>query len=115
MSLRRRVRFALDRLGQCSGLMTLFERAMRRRLTILTYHRVLPEATCQDYPFPAMAMPLGAFREQVRWLADRCELRSVSEALAAPEPPGTSGPPGPGGRRRPVVCLTFDDGYADNA
>lgn len=107
MSLRRRVRFVVDRLGERSGLLRLFERSMRGELTILTYHRVLPAGECADYPFPSMAMDLDAFRDQVRWLADRFTVLPVGEALGELQKGASPD--------RPLVSLTFDDGYRDNA
>ncbi len=103
MTVRRRVRRLLDRLAAASGLLARAERGMRRRITILTYHRILPAAQAARYPFPSLAIPAEAFREHVAWLAAHCTVLPLGEALAA----GAGGGP-------PVVALTFDDGYEDN-
>lgn len=101
------VRNVLRRLAVSSGLTPLCERHMRDRVTILTYHRVLADADALNYPFSALAIPASAFRAQVRWLATKCHLVTVAEALNADTRNRTFG-------NKPVVCVTFDDGYQDN-
>lgn len=105
-SLRRHVRSALDQVAHRSGLGLLLERSMRRGVTILTYHRVLQADRCAAYPFPALAMPQDAFAAQVAWLAERCEIVTVGEAVRLLGPAGAT-------PRQARVCLTFDDGYDD--
>jgi peptidoglycan/xylan/chitin deacetylase (PgdA/CDA1 family) len=83
-----------------------FERKMRQGLTVLMYHRVLPDPMCVDYPLKQLAMPQSAFREQVKWLADHCRVLPVAEAVAQRTACSNSAPP--------VVSLTFDDGYSDS-
>lgn len=79
---------------------------MRSKLTVLMYHRVLEDEECADYPFPSLVMPRSVFEAQVDWLVDRAEVLPVSDAL-----PRMSDPPN---SSKPLVCLTFDDGYVDN-
>jgi peptidoglycan/xylan/chitin deacetylase (PgdA/CDA1 family) len=79
---------------------------MRSKMTVLMYHRVLEDAECIDYPFPSLVIPRSLFEAQVDWLAERMEVLPVSDALARMHDPS--------GRSKPVVCLTFDDGYVDN-
>jgi len=88
-----------------SGLLARRERDRGGALTVLTYHRVLPEERCARYPFPSLAMPLGAFREQVRWLAAHGEVASLAQALELDAARA----------RRPAFALTFDDGYDDSS
>ncbi|MBL8861140.1 MAG: polysaccharide deacetylase family protein [Planctomycetes bacterium] len=107
MSLRRSIRTALDHGARGLGLLHLFERRMRRELTVLMYHRVLPATECVDYPFPSLVMPADWFEAQVSWLAAESELVTVSAGLAALASPARVRP-------RPLVALTFDDGYWDN-
>ncbi|NHA15378.1 polysaccharide deacetylase family protein [Thioalkalivibrio sp. XN279] len=79
---------------------------MRAGLTILMYHRVLPRSDCADYPLESLVMPLEAFQQQVAWLSRSAEVVPVAEALERLA----------GGEAsvKPLVSVTFDDGYADN-
>jgi peptidoglycan/xylan/chitin deacetylase (PgdA/CDA1 family) len=66
---------------------------------ILFYHRVADE-----YPND-WTMPTRVFARQIDWLRTRFDIVNLAEAqsrIAA------------GHNRRPTVCITFDDGYADN-
>lgn len=101
--LKRGLRSSADQAARMSGFLAHREREMACELTVLMYHRVLPEERCAGYPFPSLVMPLGAFREQVRWLVGQGEVLPLCEALARR---GVNG-------RRPVFALTFDDGYDD--
>lgn len=79
---------------------------MRRGLTILMYHRVLPPETCSRYPLKSLVIPTHVFSAQVRWLAQYCRVlpvRQALESLAAQTP-----------QEKPLLSITFDDGYADN-
>ena len=106
MRIKRRLRTAVERAAHWSGLLARFEREARSGLTILTYHRVLPDEQCADYPFPSLVMPVTAFRAQMEHLARRCDVSTVGaafERLRAGRPSGV-----------PLVAVTFDDGYDDN-
>ena len=85
-------------------LLDLAERRLAGGVTILTYHRVLPDDQCAGYPMASLVMPVSAFRKQVQWLAGNCTVLPVREAMRANRT----------NDHRPVVCVTFDDGYADN-
>jgi peptidoglycan/xylan/chitin deacetylase (PgdA/CDA1 family) len=102
--LKRGLRSTADRAARMSGFLARRERGRTRHLTVLTYHRVLPESRCAEYPFPSLVMPLGAFRAQVRWLAQQGDVLPLGLAL---ERHGQDA-------RRPVFALTFDDGYHDS-
>ncbi|MFN0059164.1 MAG: polysaccharide deacetylase family protein [Planctomycetota bacterium] len=78
---------------------------MRDAVTILTYHRVLPDAEAASYPAPTLAMPVSEFRAQVAELSQRFEVTTLDAALTQLGRTPT---------QRPIVCLTFDDGYLDN-
>src|SRR5437764_1349650 len=68
-------------------------RAPRPALRILTYHRVADDGD-------ALAVPVAAFRRQMRWLAEeRLPVSGVSSGVAA--------------RAEPSIALSFDDGFAD--
>lgn len=110
MGVKRHLRGVIDRGARSLGVLALYERRMQRGLTVLMYHRVLPDAECADYPFPSLVMPLSAFREQARWLAEHAQVAPVGESLAALDAAANEAP-----RARPRGAITFDDGYADNA
>ena len=57
-SLRRGLRSTADQTARMTGLLAARERELAGGLTVLGYHRVLPEASCPGYPFPSLAMPL---------------------------------------------------------
>lgn len=98
---------ALDCVLKWSGLMARIRRRATDHLTILMYHKVLPERLVGSYPLGNLVVPKRIFREQMRWLARRCDVRPVGEAIAALRSPGR--------RDRPLVAVSFDDGYRDNA
>jgi peptidoglycan/xylan/chitin deacetylase (PgdA/CDA1 family) len=93
-------------MAAASGLLALAERGMRDRLTILTFHRVLPDALFKDYLFPSLAVSESMFRGQMASLQRRCRVVTLEEGLDALRT-GRSGD-------KPMVAVTFDDGYADN-
>lgn len=70
------------------------------------YHRVLPWEKCVAYPLPALVVPVEAFRKQLQWLANHCRVLPLRDALSA-----LSESVSPG---KPLVSVTFDDGYSDN-
>ncbi len=109
--MKRRLRSCIDQVADWAGVLAAFERRMLRGVTVLMYHRVLPDAQCAEYPFHSLAMPASAFAAQVDWLSRHCRVMPVVEAIDAisggsPHADAKSG--------RPIVCVTFDDGYRDN-
>ena len=80
---------------------------MRRWPTYLMYHRVLAANECEGYPFPSLVMPADEFEQQVAWLARHAEVVTAAEAARRGRSAGANAD-------RPVVAITFDDGYADN-
>jgi peptidoglycan/xylan/chitin deacetylase (PgdA/CDA1 family) len=106
MTWKRTIRPATDVLAKYSGLLWAYERGMRSKITVLMYHRVLEDADCDGYPFPSLVMPRSLFEAQLDHLSEHAHVLPVSDALRQ----GRDFPGGP----KPTVCLTFDDGYADN-
>lgn len=77
------------------------DRVARRMepISILFYHRVSDK--CRN----AWTMPCATFQRQIDWMIDRFDVITLEEAqrrIARGE------------NQWPSVCLTFDDGYADN-
>ena len=106
MKLKRIAGSAAVAIGRGSGLLAYFESRMRRGLTILTYHRVLPDDAIGEYPLPQLAVSASLFDAQMEVVAARCQVVSLEDgirALAQGEIPA-----------RPMVAITFDDGYVDN-
>jgi peptidoglycan/xylan/chitin deacetylase (PgdA/CDA1 family) len=87
------------------GILERRERNAARGLTVLTYHRVLEAERSAAYPFASLAMPIGAFREQVRWFAAHYEVLPLAQALERNQSTARAA--------RPLLALTFDDGYSD--
>lgn len=106
MTFRHIARALVDHAAALTGALSACERAMRDGLTILMYHRVLPDARCRGYHLPSLAMPLSVFREQVRYLVEHFRVVTVRDGIRL-----LAGDDGDG---RALVSLTFDDGYADN-
>jgi len=73
--------------------------AYREPISILFYHRV-----SDQYPND-WTIDTQLFARQIAWLRARFELVSLAEAQARIRS---------GRNDRPTVCITFDDGYADN-
>ncbi|MEZ5481318.1 MAG: polysaccharide deacetylase family protein [Porticoccaceae bacterium] len=84
-----------------SVLPTLLGTKNTQRLSILNYHRVLPEPD-----FMRMALPtVSEFEWQMELLAQHFNPLPLSEALSLMDY---------GELPERAVCVTFDDGYADN-
>jgi len=107
MQVKTLIRQTLDTGAAGLGVLRACERRMVGAVTILTYHRVLPDERALAYPLSSLAMPQSMFEQQVQWLAEQCRLLPLSEAIRSLNAPEM--------HDRPVVCITFDDGYADNA
>jgi len=69
------------------------------RVTVLLYHRVSDDARDD------LTVGVEQFDRQMSLLRRHCRTLSIPELLALPEPPRSD---------RPIVAVTFDDGYLDN-
>jgi peptidoglycan/xylan/chitin deacetylase (PgdA/CDA1 family) len=69
------------------------------RATVLLYHRV------SDDVRDNLTVGIAQFERQLALLNERCDVVSIEQILAMEEFPR---------QRRPIVAVTFDDGYQDN-
>ncbi len=96
----------LDRLARACGAAARAETRACDGLTILMYHKVLPDALVGEYPLRNLVVPESVFARQMEWLESHCEPCVMSDGVDE-----MGGPIG----TRPRVAVTFDDGYLDNA
>jgi peptidoglycan/xylan/chitin deacetylase (PgdA/CDA1 family) len=99
------LRNSIARLLFIAGITTP-ERRGRGRLSIATFHRVLPEADRQAYPFPGLAVTpeeLDAFLSYFKEHFDCGALSTQHERYLSGEITA-----------RPLLALTFDDAQHDN-
>ncbi len=98
------------RLGARSGLFSMVRRMNADNVTILMYHKVLPTVVASKYPMRNLVVDVPVFAEQMTWLAEHYRVLTVREAMFA------FGQDSRSRRldRRPIACVTFDDGYRDN-
>lgn len=103
---RARARDLLASLSFAAGL-TRPRRAAAGRLTVATFHRVLPEARRAAYPYPKLVVT----PEELAWLLDfltrEFDCGPLTPALERWRAGGAAG-------ARPPLALTFDDGQLDN-
>jgi peptidoglycan/xylan/chitin deacetylase (PgdA/CDA1 family) len=88
------------------GVMHLAEDLARNRVTVITYHRVLPDTLLIDYLFPSLAVSESVFSAQMKYLSENCEVVLLDEGLERLA--------GANKITKPLVAITFDDGYMDN-
>lgn len=69
------------------------------RITVLLYHRVCDDARDN------LSVGVAQFERQMKLLREHCEVLSIDQVIATTKPPRS---------RRPLVAVTFDDGYLDN-
>src|SRR5262245_18557001 len=77
-------RFARDVLywsASAAGRLRSREASMSGALTVLTYHRILPDAEARACPFPSLAMPETWFRAQMGWLQRNARVLPLAQAL----------------------------------
>ncbi len=77
-----------------------------RRLTVVTFHRVLGESERQQYPLPGLAVTLDEFRWHLKYFTHHYECGPLAEMVEQWL--------GGNGTRLPLLAVTFDDGQFDN-
>jgi peptidoglycan/xylan/chitin deacetylase (PgdA/CDA1 family) len=102
-----RLRHRIASLAAWSGLLAAQERLRRSSLTILCYHRVLPEDKRRRYHDPDLVITPEAFKAHCRVLSRYYDVVTLSVGLQDWQAGVAHG--------RPRAAITFDDGYADNA
>lgn len=103
---KRTLKHGLARAGSALGLWSLLERAHRRTWTIVCYHRVLPAAERARYFCPDLVVTPEALAAHCAFYRDHFEVLPVREAFERLERDAFSG--------KPLLSLSFDDGYRDN-
>lgn len=91
---------------QFSGLMSLWRKAHRDRIAVLTIHSVLDEDAITDFRPLRKFLALKDFHTNLEFLQQRSTFLSLTQALDILE-----------GKADPVengIVLTFDDGYMNN-
>lgn len=101
---------SIDRLAKYSGILRRMRRRNAAGVTILMYHKILPRHSASRYPLRNLVVDTDTFDGQMAWLADHFEVLPVQDAMARLE----VGRAESGRTKRPVACVTFDDGYRDN-
>ncbi len=91
---------------RASGILSLAEHRNRRNLAILCFHRILPKQEKAAYFLPDLVVTPSALREYCRILSRYFEVLPLFEAMNVWQQ-GKD-------HSRPLVVLTFDDGYRDN-
>ncbi len=81
-------------------------RVAHDKLTIVTFHRVLPKELLAEYPIPTIAVT----PEELAWLLQLFEQHYTVGTLAEVATRFTIGDRPP----RPLLAVTFDDGQRDN-
>jgi len=89
-----------------SGISAMMLRRARRSLVIPCYHRVLPAAERAASPFPVLAVTPDAFAEHLAYFRRYYECLPLGEAMAKLTSTAEF--------ERPLLSVSFDDGYADN-
>ncbi len=97
----------LDRLAAATGVHRLLRRRLAGSIVVLMYHKVLPDRLADDCPHRKLVIRETVFAGQVAWLAKHTRVVTLREAVRTLGSERDTG--------RPTVCLTFDDGYRDNA
>jgi peptidoglycan/xylan/chitin deacetylase (PgdA/CDA1 family) len=91
---------------QLARVTALARKSNRSSLVILCYHRVLPTPERENYIIPALAVTPEAFEKQIAVVVKHYHCVPLHEAVNKWKEPAHD---------KPLLAITFDDGYADNA
>ena len=91
---------------RATALLARNERRTQHGLTVLCYHRILPEANKQSYFYRDAVVTPESFRHQCITLKRYYEVLPLHEAVEVLSTRRASD--------RPIATITFDDGYQDN-
>ncbi|HEY5794153.1 MAG TPA: polysaccharide deacetylase family protein [Bosea sp. (in: a-proteobacteria)] len=105
-TMKARLRDTIAKLVAGSGAITRREAGIRDHLTILCYHRILPEPQRSTYHDPDLVVAPEAFRTHCRLLTQYYTVLPLDLALRQAKSGESTG--------RPLAAVTFDDGYQDN-
>lgn len=99
---------ARDTCGQLLSLTRLTDpqARLRRRLSIVTFHRVLTEEQRQQYPLPGLAVTPDELDAHLRFLTRHFQCLPLHAALDHWDQGQATG--------LPLLAVTFDDGQLDN-
>lgn len=100
------IRSLTARVLSLSGLLPTRERDLTNKLTVLCYHRVLPESERLAYHDPRLAVTPELFAIHCAHMAEHFRVLPLAHALDAWQ----SGEPS----AKPLAAINFDDGYRDN-
>ncbi len=92
--------------ARCSWLLSATEASLTRRLTVVCYPRILPAGEKAGYFLPDLVVTPEAFDAHCATFARRFHVLPLDAAYAAFRA-GQS-------FERPLLAITFDDGYVDN-
>lgn len=101
---------AVDSFARRTGLLAWMRRRCRDGITMLMYHKVLPEPLASKYALRNLVVDTPLFDSQMAWLSAHFDVLTVSEAVDFLE----HGKVLRSANARPIACVTFDDGYRDN-
>jgi len=103
---KQRLKHTVATLAQMLGVWTVLERAQRRSWTVVCYHRVLPEAERARYFCPDLVVTPEALHAHCAVYRQHYEVVTVAEGWRRTQC-GDFG-------AKPLLSLSFDDGYRDN-
>lgn len=103
---KQRIKHTAAAAADALGLWALLDRAHRGTWTIVCYHRVLPAGSRGRYFCPDLVVTPEALRAHCAVYREHFEVLTVCDAHARMQ----GGAPG----KKPLLSLSFDDGYRDN-